>query len=268
VLADLVARHWTYPHHDKNGEVLTPESSTRCFVWPERTRGYERIKGECAKLGLVISATSVRTIIRRRHLGPAPGRSGPTWTEFLRAQGARHGGVSYSPVGTIRLHRLYVLFFVELQRRRVCLAGITAHPTGDWVTQTARNLSATPVDATNTSSSTVRDRDTASGGVARSSPSATERDRASNDSEAKSTGRTLLVSARVPAIAPEATSCLLTLSSMPTGGNKRSARPIPTTPTPFGPIRYLAFVLGFRADIGHRQATTSSDLGHGGVEKT
>jgi len=43
-------------------------------------------------------------------------------------------------VETVGLTRVYVLFFVEVQRRAVHLAGITAHPTGEWVTQQARNL--------------------------------------------------------------------------------------------------------------------------------
>src|SRR5437879_3118346 len=50
--------------------------------------GYLRICGECARLGTKVSATSVRNILRRNGLGPAPRRSGPSWAEFLRSQAA------------------------------------------------------------------------------------------------------------------------------------------------------------------------------------
>jgi putative transposase len=42
---------------------------------------------------------------------------------------------------SVFLRTIYVLFFIEVRIRRVFLAGCTAHPTADWVTQQARNLS-------------------------------------------------------------------------------------------------------------------------------
>jgi putative transposase len=89
---------------------------------------------------VTVSATSVRTILRRHRLGPAPRRGGPSWTRFLRAQAAGALACDFLTVETIGLTRLYVFFLIELERRRVHLAGVTAHPTGAWVTQAARNL--------------------------------------------------------------------------------------------------------------------------------
>jgi hypothetical protein len=102
--------------------------------------GYLRIVGECRKLGVTVSATSVRSILRTRRLGPAPRRDGPSWAEFLRGQAVGTIACDFLTVETIGLTRLYVLFFIELEHRRVHLAGITARPTGAWVGQQARNL--------------------------------------------------------------------------------------------------------------------------------
>jgi hypothetical protein len=90
--------------------------------------GYVPIAGECRRLGVRVSASSVRNLLRRHRLGPAPWRSGPTWTEFLRAQAAGTLACDFFTVETIGLTRLCVLFFVELDRRQVQLAGITAPP--------------------------------------------------------------------------------------------------------------------------------------------
>jgi hypothetical protein len=84
----LVTRHWTYPRNSMQRPGLDAKVVDAVLrLARENPRwGYLRIKGECAKLGLVVSATSIRNILRRHHLGPAPRRSGPTWREFLRAQ--------------------------------------------------------------------------------------------------------------------------------------------------------------------------------------
>jgi putative transposase len=41
---------------------------------------------------------------------------------------------------SIWLQRLYVLFFIELDNRRIHLGRVTANPDGGWVTQQARHL--------------------------------------------------------------------------------------------------------------------------------
>jgi putative transposase len=83
--------------------------------------GCVRIKGELAKLGITISATTIRTILRRHGLGPAPRRLGPTWSEFLRVQAKGAIAVDFFTVETAWLHTLYVLFAIELGTRHVHL---------------------------------------------------------------------------------------------------------------------------------------------------
>jgi transposase InsO family protein len=122
--------------------------------------GYLRIVGELRKLGVTVSATSVRNVLRRHRLKPAPRRSGPTWGEFLRAQASGTLACDFFHVDTITLRRLYVLFFIDLEHRKVFLAGVTEHPIGSWVTQQARNLAMTLEDEGRVVNFLIRDRDT------------------------------------------------------------------------------------------------------------
>jgi putative transposase len=87
-----------------------------------------------------VSASAIRTTLRRHGLDPVPRRTTTTWRAFLRHQAAGIVACDFLTVDTIWLRRLYVLFFIELDTRRVHLAGVTAHPNGAWVTQQARNL--------------------------------------------------------------------------------------------------------------------------------
>jgi hypothetical protein len=87
-----------------------------------------------------VSATTIRTLLRRAGLGPAPRRGGPTWGEFLRAQAQGILAFDFFTVETLTLRTLYALFGIELRSRRVHVLGVTRNPDSAWVTQQARNL--------------------------------------------------------------------------------------------------------------------------------
>src|SRR5215472_16204876 len=105
--------------------------------------GYDRIVGALANLGHLISDQTVGNILRRNGIAPAPRRSQmTTWKEFLRRHLDVLAGTDFFTVEVLTWRGLvtcYVLFFLHLETRRVSWAGITRHPTEEWMTQMARN---------------------------------------------------------------------------------------------------------------------------------
>ncbi len=139
---ELVARKWTYKHKKTGRPPLDPELVALIIQMARKNRswGCMRIKGELQGLGHRVGATTIRTILRRAGISPAPRRDGPTWSEFLRAQAEGILACDFFTVETIFLRTLYVLFFIELASRRIRIAGVTRNPDSLWVTQQARNF--------------------------------------------------------------------------------------------------------------------------------
>jgi transposase InsO family protein len=102
--------------------------------------GYLRIAGELRKLGIAVSASSVRNILAKAGLPPAPQRDRQSWRTFLRAHGGSILACDFFTVDTVRLRRLYVLVFLSIGSRRIEYLACTSNSNTAWMLQQARNL--------------------------------------------------------------------------------------------------------------------------------
>jgi transposase len=158
----LVARKWTFTGRRRPGRPSTGVSVKTLIVRMARenpTWGHRRIQGELARLGYAIAASTVWEILHAAGIDPAPRRAGPTWRQFLTAQAHAIIACDFLVVETVLLQRLYVLVFIEHGTRRLHLGGVTAHPTGAWAAQQARNLAMDLGDHLGTLRFLIHDRD-------------------------------------------------------------------------------------------------------------
>jgi putative transposase len=158
---ELVRRRWTYPRRtpgrpplDRGVQALVVRLARENPGW-----GYRRIVGELRNMEISVSATSVRTILISHGLPPAPQRDELSWRDFLRQHAATTLACDFFTVETAWLKRIYVLFFLSLESRRIELVACTPNPTGAWVTQQARNLLMTLDDRPQPLRFLIHDRD-------------------------------------------------------------------------------------------------------------
>jgi putative transposase len=139
---DLVKQHWTQPGRRTTGRRTAPELRRLVLrlAAENSSWGYRRIHGELTALSYRIAASTVRSILKRAGIDPAPRHDGPSWRQFLRMQARGILATYFFCVDTLLLQRLYVLFVVEHATRRVHVLGVTANPSGAWVAQQARNF--------------------------------------------------------------------------------------------------------------------------------
>jgi transposase len=102
--------------------------------------GYRRIHGEFLVLGVTVAASTVWEILKNAGIEPAPERTSSTWAAFLRSQAHAIIAADFLETTALTGAKLYVLAVIEHTTRRIRILGVTAHPTGGWVAQTAPNL--------------------------------------------------------------------------------------------------------------------------------
>jgi transposase InsO family protein len=142
----LIAKKWTYARTGP-GRPRVAQEITDLVLRMARENvswGYDRIQGALANLGYIIAPNTVKNILKRHGIDPAPEREKHTsWTTFLKAHWDVMAATDFftvevwTPRGLVTY---YVLFITHLSTRSVHLAGVTTAPTGAFMKQVARNL--------------------------------------------------------------------------------------------------------------------------------
>jgi len=134
----LVATKWTYPYRLGRPPLEDAMAALIERMARENHRwGYQRIQGELFKLGHRVGASTIRRVLQRLRIPPAPVRcTDTTWRQFLRAQASTMLACDFFHVDcAVTLQRIYVFFVLEVGNRAMRLLGTTTNPDGRWTTQ-------------------------------------------------------------------------------------------------------------------------------------
>ncbi len=109
-----------------------------------RAFGYTRIRDVLKNLGLSVSRSTVRRILKEHGIEPAPDRQKRiSWKEFLATHWDGIAAADFFSAEVLTwggIVRYSVFFVIDVSTRRVQIAGVSADPTGAWMEQLARNL--------------------------------------------------------------------------------------------------------------------------------
>ena len=141
---DIIRRRWAARSiRGKTGRPTTCRNSRALILrlacenpgW-----GYRRIHGELAGLGVTVAASTLWEILKKAGIDPAPRRTGPAWSLFLRSQAEAILACDFFTADLLDGTQAYVLAVIEHVSRGIRILGVTLHPTGEWTAQQARNL--------------------------------------------------------------------------------------------------------------------------------
>jgi putative transposase len=150
----------------KRGRPRTPEETCEIVLRLARENdwGFTRLWGELKKLGIKIGKTTLRSILKENGIDPGPKRlTGGTWDQFVKRHAATLWQCDFVSKKVLSLKGrfdCYLLFFIHVESRRVWASPTTAHPTGAWVAQQARNFCMWAADQGLPLEYVTRDRDT------------------------------------------------------------------------------------------------------------
>src|ERR1019366_1369080 len=157
---DMVRRRWSYPH-GRSGRPGVPAGTVDIVLrltGENPTWGYRRSTASSSRWVCVSPFERAGDPSAPRHRSRSEA-DGPSWSEFLQAQASSMLACDFFHVDTVLLRRFYVLFFIELDTRRVYVTGVTANPVREWVIQQARNLSSVLAERAVAVRFLIRDRD-------------------------------------------------------------------------------------------------------------
>jgi putative transposase len=159
---DIVRRRWAArSKRGRTGRSATSRNIKGLVLRLARENpgwGYRRIHGELAGLGVKVAASTVWEILKANGIDPAPRRTGPTWSQFLRSQAEIILACDFFIVDLLDGTQAYVLAVIEHATRRIRILGVTPHPTGEWTVQQARNLLMDLGDQAHRAKFMIRDR--------------------------------------------------------------------------------------------------------------